>query len=105
VDFEKDAYPVTMNDPRATEGAARVLRKIPGARVRKIEAVLGGEDFSRFLQKAPGTFFFLGTGNPAKGCVYPLHGSKFKLDEDVLKFGAASLAMLAYEFGNPKGPS
>ena len=67
--------------------------------------MLGGEDFSRFLQKAPGTFYFLGTRNPAKGCVYPNHSSKFKVDEDVLKVGAASLAMLAYEFGNLKGPA
>jgi carboxypeptidase Ss1 len=105
VEFEKDAYPVTVNNPKTTEDAARVLKRIPGMRVRKIEAVLGGEDFSRFLQKAPGTFYFLGTRNPAKGCVHPIHGSKFRVDEDVLKFGAASLAMLAYEFGNPKGPS
>jgi carboxypeptidase Ss1 len=105
VEFEKDAYPMTINDARATEDAVRVLKKIPGMRVKKIEAVLGGEDFSRFLQKAPGTFYFLGTSNPAKGCVYPIHSSKFKVDEDVLKFGAASLAMLAYEFGNSKGPS
>jgi carboxypeptidase Ss1 len=105
VEFERDAYPVTVNDVKATEGAVRVLKKIPGARVKKIEAVLGGEDFSRFLQKAPGAFYFLGTNNPAKGCVYPIHSSRFKVDEDVLKFGAASLAMLAYEFGNPKGPS
>ena len=105
VDFEKDAYPVTVNDPRTTEDASSVLKKIPGTRVRKIEPVLGGEDFSRFLQKAPGMFYFLGTNNPAKGCVHPIHGSKFKVDEGVLKFGAASLAMLAFEFGNPKGPS
>ena len=105
VEFEKDAYPVTVNDAKATKDAAEVLRKIPGTKVRKIEGVLGGEDFSRLLQKAPGTFYFLGTGNSAKGCVYPIHSSKFKVDEDVLKFGATSLAMLAYEFGNPKGKS
>jgi carboxypeptidase Ss1 len=105
VEFERDAYPVTVNDPKATEEAMKVLKKVPGMKVKKIEAILGGEDFSRFLQKAPGTFYFLGTDNPAKGCVYPNHSSKFKADEDVLKFGAASLAMLAYEFGNPKGPS
>ena len=104
VEFEKDAYPVTVNDPRATEGAIRVLRRLPGTRVRKVEAMMGGEDFSRFLQKAPGTFYFLGSRNPSKGCVYPNHSSKFKVDEDVLKFGAASLAMLAFEFGDPKGP-
>ena len=105
VEFEKDAYPVTVNDPKATEKAVRVLKKLPGMKVKHIEAILGGEDFSRFLQKAPGTFYFLGTDNPAKGCVYPNHSSKFKVDEDVLKYGAASLAMLAYEFGNPKGPA
>jgi carboxypeptidase Ss1 len=105
VEFEKDAYPVTVNDVKATRDAVRVLKKIPGTRVRKIEALLGGEDFSRFLQKAPGMFYFLGTINPARRCVHPIHSSKFKVDEDVLKFGAASLAMLAYEFGNPKGPS
>jgi carboxypeptidase Ss1 len=103
--FEKDAYPVTVNDPRATEKAVRVLKRLPGTKVKRMEAILGGEDFSRFLQEAPGTFYFLGTDNPAKGCVYPNHSSKFKVDEDVLKYGAASLAMLAYEFGNPKGPT
>jgi carboxypeptidase Ss1 len=103
VEFEKDAYPVTVNDAKATKDAAEVLRKIPGTRVKKIEGLLGGEDFSRLLQKAPGTFYFLGTGNPAKGCVNPLHSSKFKIDEDVLKFGATSLARLAYEFGRTKG--
>jgi len=105
VEFEKDAYPVTVNDPETTRRVARVLRRIRGVRVREIDPVLGGEDFSRFLQKAPGTFYFLGTRNPAKGCIYPNHSSKFKVDEDVLKVGAASLATLAYEFGNPKGPT
>jgi carboxypeptidase Ss1 len=105
VEFDEDAYPVTVNDPKATQAAARVLKRIPRTRVKQVEAILGGEDFSRFLQQAPGTFYFLGTYNAEKGCVYPNHSSKFKADEDVLKFGAASLAMLAYEFGNPKGPA
>ena len=105
VEFEKDAYPVTVNDPKTTEKVVSVLRKIQGTKVRKVEAMLGGEDFSRFLQKAPGTFYFLGSRNPEKGCIYPNHSSKFKVDEDVFKFGAASLAMLAFEFGDPRGPS
>ena len=105
VDFEIDAYPVTVNDPKATERAVRVLKKIPGIKVKRVEWLLGGEDFSRFLQEAPGMFYFLGTDNPAKGCIYPNHSSKFKVDEDVLKIGTASLAMLAYEFGSPKGPA
>jgi carboxypeptidase Ss1 len=98
VDFEKDAYPVTVNNEKVTEQAMKIVRKIPGAKTEIVKQILGGEDFSRFLHEAPGTFYFLGTINPTKGCVYPNHSSKFKVDEDVLKYGAASLAMLALEF-------
>ena len=59
---------------------------------------MGAEDFSRFQQKAPGTFYYLGTNNPAKGCVSPNHSSRFKVDEDVLKYGPLSLATVALEF-------
>jgi carboxypeptidase Ss1 len=104
VSFMEDAYPVTYNDPRATEKVAEVLKRIPGAKVKLAEQVLGGEDFSRFLEEAPGTFYFLGTRNEAKGCVHPAHSSKFKVDEDILKLGAASLALLAMEFTSSKGP-
>jgi carboxypeptidase Ss1 len=101
VDFEKDAYPVTVNDPKVTEQAMKIVENIPGAKTEIMKQILGGEDFSRFLLEAPGTFYFLGTINPAKGCTFPNHSSKFKVDEDVLKYGAASLAMLALEFTKP----
>jgi carboxypeptidase Ss1 len=104
VEFVEDAYPITYNDPKTTQEAIRVLKTIPGTKVEMVEPVLGGEDFSRFLEKAPGMFYFLGTNNAAKGCIYPNHSSRFKVDEDVLKFGAASLAALAMAFANPKGP-
>jgi carboxypeptidase Ss1 len=63
---------------------------------------MGAEDFSRFLRKAPGAFYFLGTKNKARGCIYPNHSSRFKVDEDVLKYGSVSLAKLALEFGPEK---
>jgi carboxypeptidase Ss1 len=102
VEFEKNAYPVTVNDEKVTEEAKKILSKMPGTRVKVRALQLGGEDFSRFLHEAPGTFYFLGTKNPAKGCIYPNHSPRFKVDEDVLKFGTASLAQLAMEFTNPK---
>jgi carboxypeptidase Ss1 len=101
VEFEVDAYPVTINDEKVTSRAMRIVKKIPGAKVKIRKQLLGGEDFSRFLQEAPGTFYFLGTRNPAKGCIYPNHSSRFKVDEEVLKLGTASLAQLAMEFTNP----
>ena len=103
VDFEADAYPVTVNDDKVTERARKIVSSIKEARVKTRRQLLGGEDFSRFLQKAPGTFYFLGTRNSAKGCVYPNHSSRFKVDEDVLKLGTASLALLAFEFASERG--
>jgi carboxypeptidase Ss1 len=103
VEFEKDAYPVMVNDERVTEKARKILGKMPGTRVKVKPLQLGGEDFSRFLHEAPGTFYFLGTKNPAKGCIYPNHSPRFKVDEEVLKFGSASLAQLAMEFCSPDG--
>jgi carboxypeptidase Ss1 len=102
VEFQKDAYPVTVNDEKVTERAKKILGKMQGTRTKVMALQLGGEDFSRFLLEAPGTFYFLGTKNPAKGCIYNNHSPRFKVDEDVLKFGTASLAQLAMEFSNPK---
>lgn len=99
VEFKKDEYPVTVNDPAATRKVISILKKIRGTRTIEYAQVMGAEDFSRFLQKAPGAFYFLGTRNPKKGCVSTNHSSKFKVDEDVLKYGSLSLANIAYEFG------
>jgi carboxypeptidase Ss1 len=101
VEFEPDEYPVTVNDPTVTRRVFSILRKIPGTRTIEAKPIMGAEDFSRFLQRAPGAFYFLGTYNPKKGCVNTNHSSKFKVDEDVLKYGSLSLANLAYEFGKP----
>ena len=101
VEFKPDEYPVTVNDPTVTKKVASILRKIPGTRTIRGRPIMGAEDFSRFLQKAPGAFYFLGTRNPKKGCVHTNHSSQFKVDEDVLKYGSLSLANLAYEFGKP----
>lgn len=99
VTFKQDEYPVTVNDPSVTKKVVSILRKIRGTRTFEGKPIMGAEDFSRFLQKAPGAFYFLGTRNARKGCVNTNHSSEFKVDEDVLKYGSLSLANLAYEFG------
>jgi carboxypeptidase Ss1 len=95
-EFKQNAYPVTVNDVAVATEVFEILREI-GSTV-ECEAVLGGEDFSRFLQQAPGAYYFLGTYNESKGCVHPNHSSKFDTDEDVLVNGSVSLAELALRF-------
>jgi carboxypeptidase Ss1 len=99
VEFQKDAYPVTVNDPTVTKKVISILRRVRGTKTVECKPIMGAEDFSRFLQKAPGAFYFLGTRNPKKGCINTNHSSGFKVDERVLKYGSLSLANLAYEFG------
>jgi len=99
----EEAYPVTVNDAATTAVVARVLKSIAGTKTMEVPPLLIAEDFSYFLGEVPGTYYFLGTRNEHKGCVYPNHSSKFKIDEDVMKYGAASLALLAFKFSGKEG--
>ncbi|MEM3192660.1 MAG: carboxypeptidase CpsA [Candidatus Parvarchaeota archaeon] len=97
VSFKENAYPVTYNDPEITKHVIKVLSKIEGMNVVETDPIMGGEDISRFLQKAPGTYYFLGTRNEKKGMIYPNHNSRFTSDEDYLKYGTLSHVLIAME--------
>lgn len=45
------------------------------------EPSLGGEDFSSYIEKVPGSYFRIGTGNPAKDTCHYLHSDLFDVDE------------------------
>ncbi len=94
----EDAYPVTVNDPDTAAEVSRLLASIAGTRTIEVPPLLVAEDFSFFLKEVPGTYYFLGTRNEKKGCVHPNHSSRFRVDEDVMKYGSASLALIAFEF-------
>ena len=51
-----------------------------------------GEDFSWYLQKIPGTFFFFMNQAETGGVLYPHHSACFAIDENVLDRGAAAFA-------------
>ena len=58
---------------------------------------MGADDFAFFQQKAPGTYFFVGSNNAAKGLDYGHHHPKFDFDEGVLPRAAALMAASAME--------
>ena len=92
-------YPSLVNDETMTELARAVGRELVGAdRIAEVEPTLGGEDMSYFLQKAPGCFFRLGTGNKARGITFGNHHPKFDVDEAALPIGAAAMAGMALRF-------
>ena len=61
------------------------------------DPVMGGEDFSRYLQIVPGAFFRLGICNPKKGTCVSQHNPKFDVDEDALPIGMKILSAAAIE--------
>jgi len=61
------------------------------------EASLGAEDFSVYLQHAPGTMFRLGVGFQDKPN-YPLHHPQFEVDETAIVTGVVTLAYAIYQY-------
>jgi amidohydrolase len=61
------------------------------------EPSMGAEDFSLYLQQAPGTMFRLGVGSPNL-LNPPLHHPEFLVDESAIMTGVITLAYAAYKY-------
>jgi amidohydrolase len=61
------------------------------------EPSLGAEDFSVYLQHAPGTMFRLGVGAPDHKN-HPLHHPQFMVDETAIITGVVTMAYTAYQY-------
>lgn len=84
-------YPPLVNPPDATLRVARALEVEFGRRnVREVDApLMGAEDFARYLERVPGTFWRLGVGDGGRAA--SLHSATFAPDERAMVFGAAAL--------------
>ena len=99
----KLGYPPTVNSPDATANMVAATRDLLGAdKVLEAEMVMGVEDFSYMAQAAPGCFLRLGVHDPAWEQIYPVHRADFRMDEDALPVGSASLAAAALRWMEEK---
>jgi amidohydrolase len=90
-----EACPATLNDPGMAALAREGARKRLGdACLRSLPPSMGGEDFSYFLQKAPGAYFWLGLGMERGG----LHNPRFDFNDEALATGIAAFAGIVEEF-------
>ena len=106
--FEWTAFdPPTVNDPALTatmrDAAAIVTAGTDRRQVPYVTMI--GEDFGEFAMHVPGTFYFIGVGNPKKGTDWPHHHPKFDIDEDALAIGVemhvtGALAYLESQMSN-----
>ena len=92
---------VTYNDPALTERIVPTLRAVAGASHLVVAAPsTTAEDFSRYQQRIPGVFFFLGIAPPAAdpAKVAPNHSPRFFVDEAALPTGVRAMAHLAVDY-------
>lgn len=75
----------------------RLYRSPRGRRGLPIRSVNRDAADRKHPQKAPGTFFFIGSGNDERGLNYGHHHPKFDFDEQALVRGAALMAASALE--------
>jgi amidohydrolase len=94
IEFRR-GYPTLVNSPEATSTVADALRIEFGTShcIHVPAPVMGAEDFSRYLERVPGTFLHLGVGVPHRPAT--LHSATFAPDERALVVGAATLAAAA----------
>ncbi len=62
------------------------------------EPSLGAEDFSLYLEHAPGAMFRLGVGFKDRAINYPLHHPLFEVNESAIITGVVTLAYSAYKY-------
>jgi amidohydrolase len=93
VNFRR-GVPSVLNDPVLTELTANCATEALGSDYIELihEPSLGAEDFSLYLEHAPGTMFRLGVGFQDRAVNYPLHHPKFEVDEGAIAAGVMTMA-------------
>ncbi len=100
----KRGVPSVQNDLALTQLLEASAKEAWGSdRVQILtEPSLGAEDFSVYLQHAPGTMFRLGVGFRDKPN-YPLHHPQFEVDETAIVTGVVTLAYAIYQYWQKRG--
>ncbi|PSL30634.1 amidohydrolase [Planomicrobium soli] len=90
-------YPAVVNHETETMYLKSIAESVPGVEeVYDAPPQMGGEDFSYYLEKVPGTFFF--TGAMPDGDVYPHHHPKFDFKEEAMLVAAKTLGSAAVNY-------
>jgi amidohydrolase len=93
-------YPVTFNDPALTEQMLPTLKRVAGDKLFTTRPLTVSEDFSRFQEKVPGLFIFLGVNQKGADLskVAQNHSPYFFVDEGAFPVGMRALANLALDY-------
>ncbi|MBN9288353.1 MAG: hypothetical protein BGO43_15025 [Gammaproteobacteria bacterium 39-13] len=94
----KEIYPPTINTVDETEFVYSQAIHVLGEENVNIKPSSGraSEDFSFFLEKVPGCYFFIGNGEDSASC----HSSKYNFNDELLPYAMKLLSMIAIKYLN-----
>ncbi|MFU2015991.1 amidohydrolase [Peribacillus butanolivorans] len=96
-------YSPVINTDAVTKMIHETAAEVVGEdSIERMKPLMTGEDFSAYLEKAVGCFFFVGVRNEAKGIIHPLHHPRFAIDEDSLDIGVNMFVNAAIKLLNEK---
>ncbi|WP_040204461.1 M20 family metallopeptidase [Neobacillus jeddahensis] len=94
-------YPAVVNHEKETAFLIDCAQDVPEVdTIEETELQMGGEDFSYYLEKIPGTFFFTGAKPVGDHPGYPHHHPKFDIDEKAMLIAAKTLGTAAISIHN-----
>jgi amidohydrolase len=77
-------YKPVVNDESAT---ALVRGAIEADELTELAPIMGGDDFSAYLEEVAGCYAFIGAGSEEAGATFPHHHPRFRIDERALATG------------------
>ncbi|GAA2744793.1 M20 family metallopeptidase [Kitasatospora cinereorecta] len=102
IDYHRGVPPVVNEQTSIAQLEAAMTARFGDGRgpvVEDTEQSLGGEDFSWYLEHAPGALARLGVRGPHEKGVRDLHQGNFDVDERAIAVGVELFAALALEHG------
>ncbi|MFI6445447.1 amidohydrolase [Kitasatospora sp. NPDC050543] len=101
LDYHRGVPPVVNEAVTITQFETAMTARFGGTGqvVEETEQSLGGEDFSWYLEHAPGALARLGVRAPHESGVRDLHQGRFDVDERSIGIGVELFASLALEHG------
>lgn len=92
-------FPPTINPENEAAFVLETARKVLGDQHASVlaQASMACEDFSHYLQKIPGCFFFLGNGNHGA-----IHSSQYQFNDEIIPVAAEMFSQLAMDYLNDK---
>lgn len=99
--YENYPAPVINEHPELTRIAQGAACAILGENALvRMPKMMGAEDFSGLMRKAPGVYGYIGVRNEEKGICATHHNPAFDIDEEALHSGAGIYAQFAVDFLN-----